>query len=302
MKARRPGIGLGRLCWLFGVTRQAYYQSLYREEEMGMEQELVVKEVLEIRKRHPRLGARKLYVMLETFMLGHGIKMGRDGLFDLLSAHRLLVRRRTRKVSTTQSHHWLRKYPNLIRGLVPTAPNELFVSDITYWKIGTGHVYISLVTDAYSHKVVGHKLSETLEAAASVAALEMALGGVKKGAGLIHHSDWGVQYCSFGYVGLLQGHGAQISMTENGDPLENAVAERINGILKGEYLECYTVDGFGQAEKLLDAVIKLYNGERPHMSIGNLTPEKVHALEITKGEKKWKNYYQKKEYVNPDQD
>ena len=136
MKERQPKIGLSMLCWLFGVTRQAYYQSFYREEFIGIEHELVVKEVISIRKNHPRIGTRKLYVMLEHFMLEHQIKMGRDALFDLLSLHHLLVRKRRRRITTTQSNHWMKKYPNLIKGFVPTTPNQLWVSDITYWKAG----------------------------------------------------------------------------------------------------------------------------------------------------------------------
>jgi len=298
MKMRKPKVGLSKLCWLFGVSRQAYYQSFYREEFVSIEQELVIKEVLKIRKNHPRIGTRKLYIMMESFMLEHQIKIGRDALFDLLSEHQLLVRRRKRKIITTQSHHWLKKYPNLIENFTPTAPNQLYVSDITYWKIDNDDLYISFITDVYSHKIVGYNVAETMEAVESIKALEMALLEIEKGENLIHHSDRGSQYCSFKYVKLLQDYGAKISMTQTGDPLDNAVAERVNGILKGEYLECYTVDNFNQAQELLDAVVKLYNQERPHMSIGNLVPEKVHNQELMKGSRKWKNYYQKKETVN----
>lgn len=295
MKMRHPTIGLSKICWLFGITRQAYYQRFQREEFIGIEQELVIKEVIKIRENHPRIGTRKLYIMLESFMLAHQIKMGRDALFDLLSAYQLLIRRRKRKISTTQSHHWLRKYPNLIRDFVPTAPNQLWVSDITYWKPNDQVFYISLITDAYSHKVVGHNLAQTLEAMESIKALKKALLTIKKGQNLTHHSDRGTQYCSSNYVKLLQDYGLKISMTESGDPLENAVAERINGILKEEYLECYTANNFKQANELLGAVVKRYNQERPHMSNGNITPEKVHSEQIQKGDKQWKNYYKRKE-------
>jgi len=295
MKLRQPRVGLSRLCWLFGVTRQAYYQSFYREEFIGIEQELVLNEVIAIRKKHPRIGTRKLYVMLEHFMLEHHIKMGRDALFDLLSLHQLLIRKRRRRITTTQSNHWLKKYPNLIKEFTPTAHNELWISDITYWKTEVGLFYISLITDVFSHKVVGYNLAETMEAVESVKALEMALSENKEIQNLIHHSDRGSQYFSFRYVNLLQDHYVKISMTETGDPLDNAVAERINGILKDEYLDCYTVNSFEQAKELLDAVIPLYNQERPHMSIGNLVPDKVHYEEVKPGERLWKNYYQKKE-------
>ena len=293
MKQRQPKIGLSKLCWLFGVTRQAYYQSFYREEFVGIEQELVIKEVIPIRKNHPRIGTRKLYNMLEIFMLEHQIKMGRDALFDLLSLHKLLIRRRKRRITTTQSNHWMKKYPNLIRELIPTASNQLWVSDITYWKTKAGVFYISLITDVFSHKIVGYNLANSMEAVESLMALKMALEENNSIQNLIHHSDRGSQYCSFKYVNLLQDYDIKISMTESGDPLENAVAERINGILKEEYLECYEVYNFKEAKELLTSVVNLYNNERPHMSIGNLTPHKVHTGEIQKGNQKWKNYYSK---------
>ncbi len=217
--------------------------------------------------------------------------MGRDALFDVLSAHNLLVKRRKRRVFTTQSFHWLRKYPNLIRDYRPTKPNQLWVSDITYWRIESGNVYISFVTDAYSRKIVGYHVAETLDALETIQALKMAIEQNKDSLeNLIHHSDRGIQYCSSGYVSLLQQHKIVISMTENGDPLENAIAERVNGIIKNEYLDCYQVNNLDAAKQLLDNVIEAYNNERPHMSLGNMIPNQVHqeAL-ITK--KLWKSYY-----------
>jgi putative transposase len=294
MKERKPNLGLSKICRLFGVTRQAYYQSFYRDEFVGIEQELVIKEVISIRKNHPRIGTRKLYIMMEQFMMEHQIKIGRDALFDLLSLHNLLIRKRRRKIITTQSNHWMKKYPNLIKEFVSIAPNQLWVSDITYWKTEVGPFYISLITDVYSHKIVGYNLAENMEAIESLKALEMAICDNKDIRNLIHHSDRGSQYCSHKYVNLLQDYEINISMTETGDPLDNAVAERINGILKNEYLECYSVNSFEEAKELLVGVVDLYNQERPHMSIGNLTPEKVHLGELQPGERKWKNYYTKK--------
>ena len=239
------------------------------------------------------MGGRKLYELLAPFMLEHQIKLGRDAVFDLLAANSLLVRRRKRSVRTTNSSHWLRKYPNLVRGLVPSRSNQLWVSDITYWRIETGHLYLSLITDAYSRKIVGYQLASTLEAAESVLALQMALATSPPVPGrLIHHSDRGVQYCSSAYVELLQERDIAISMTENGDPLENAVAERVNGILKQEYLECYQVENMTQAKELLSQVVELYNQQRPHMSIGNMMPAQLHE-ENQQREKLWKNYYTK---------
>jgi putative transposase len=293
IKESLPGIGLVKLCGLFGVTRQAYYQHFWQQDTISIEHELVIKEVIRIRQNHRHMGGRKLYEQTFPFMLEHQIKMGRDALFDLLSANHLLVRRRKRRIVTTQSFHWLRKYPNLIKGYVPTAPNQLWVSDITYWKIATGYVYISFITDAYSHKIVGYHVADTLEAVESIQALKMALDSLKeKPCNLIHHSDRGIQYCSSDYVELLQQHQIQISMTENGDPLENAIAERVNGIIKDEYLNDYTVYSLAESKELLSCVVNLYNEERPHMSIGYQFPNEVHQFNL-KTEKVWKNYQSK---------
>lgn len=219
--------------------------------------------------------------------------MGRDALFDLLAANKLLIRRKKRKIYTTNSFHWLKKYPNLIEGFQPDAVNQLWVSDITYWQLKAAPVYISFITDAYSHKIVGYQVAETLEAVESVQALKMALATLKEPATpLIHHSDRGIQYCSQAYVKLLEKHHVKISMTQTSDPLDNAIAERVKGIIKNEYLGGYQVNDIHQAKQVLDLVIPLYNEERPHMSIGNLTPQHVHTSN-TKTERLWKNYYRK---------
>jgi transposase InsO family protein len=167
-------------------------------------------------------------------------------------------------------------------------------------------LYISFITDAYSHKIVGYHVAETLEAIESIRALQMALSalGAESHLQLIHHSDRGIQYCSQGYVKLLQDYHIQISMTENGDPLENAIAERVNGIIKEEYLETYQINGIDEAKELLKAVVDLYNNDRPHLSIGNLIPNQIHqSSKQIKPEKLWKNYYRKPTtFVNPGQD
>jgi len=297
MKSNFSHIGLAKLCGWFGITRHAYYQNNWEGVSTTVEEELIIQQVKSIRKNHRRIGTRKLFEMIHPFLLEHSIKMGRDALFTLLSANHLLVRKRKRRIQTTNSYHWLRKYPNLIRDFVSTAPNQLWVSDITYWKINTGeHLYISFITDAYSHRIVGYHVAETLETIESIQALQMALSalGAESHLNLTHHSDRGIQYCSGAYVKLLQDKGIKISMTENGDPLENAVAERINGIIKDEYLETYDIDNIKDAKQLLKAVVDLYNTERPHMSIGNLTPNHIHhSKTIIKTEKLWKNYYRK---------
>lgn len=295
MKSSFQNLGLAKLCSWFGVTRQAYYQNSWKAIDTSIEEELLIQQIKEIRKNHRRMGTRKLYEKLTPFMQEHSIKIGRDALFNLVAANHLQVRRRKRRIQTTQSFHWLRKYPNLIRDFVPTAPNQLWVSDITYWKINDKqHLYISFITDAFSHKIVGYHIAETLEAVESIKALKMALSTFERAENhsqLIHHSDRGIQYCSKDYVKLLQDYHIQISMTENGDPLENAIAERINGIIKEEYLYDYQVNSIKDAQELLSQVVRLYNSDRPHMSIGNLTPNQIHQNPI-KTEKLWKNYYQ----------
>ena len=304
MKDSYTRIGLVRICRLFGVTRQAYYQHFWQRESTGIEENLVLAQVLSIRKDHRVMGGRKLYEKLQPFLLAHQIKMGRDALFDLLAANGLLVKKKRRRFITTFSNHWLRKWPNLISQLKVTAVNRLWVSDITYFKVAGDYVYISLITDAYSHKIVGYHLAETLETIETIKALQMALKQLPENLTepLIHHSDRGVQYCSETYVKLLQDNGVAISMTENGDPLENAVAERINGILKSEYLKHYQTNTVQQAKEQLMQAVKLYNEDRPHFSIGLLTPELVHSKNL-ETEKLWKNYYQRnRTIVNPLQD
>jgi transposase InsO family protein len=304
MKDRFSHIGLAKLCGWFGITRQAYYKNQRQSISSSIEEELIIKQVRLIRQKHPRIGVRKLFKMLQSFFTDHDIKMGRDGLFDLLSGHHLLVRKRKRKIYTTNSFHWLRKYPNLIKGVIPDCPNQIWVSDITYWKINTGeHLYISMITDVYSHQIVGYHVAETLETIESVQALNMALSALdaESHIQLTHHSDRGVQYCSQEYVKLLHDYNIRISMTENGDPLENSVAERINGIIKDEYLDSYEINNLCAARQLLASVIDLYNKERPHFSISMLTPEEVHqSKNQLKTKRLWKNYYKKPTtFVNP---
>ena len=258
MKDNNPKVSLVRFCRLLGLTRQSYYQHFWQDELVSIEQELVLQQVLEIRQNHRHIGTRKLYEMLQPFILSHQIKMGRDALFDLLAANYLLVRRKKRKVATTNSYHRFKKYPNLIRDLVPQHPNQLWVSDITYWRTTNGFVYISFITDAYSKKIVGHHVAQTMEAVETIEALKMAISGFLKEPDchfqLTHHSDRGMQYCSELYVKLLKTNNISISMTESGDPLENAIAERINGIIKEEYLNDYSIDNIIQAKELLLAV------------------------------------------------
>jgi transposase InsO family protein len=280
---------------LLGYTRQAFYGYQKHLQQEVFQSELVVQEVLRHRQLQPRTGTRKLLIMLQGFVKLHQINIGRDGLFSLLREHNLLIRKRKRKAVTTFSKHWLKKYPNLIKGFVPLAPNLLLVSDITYIVVAEGFAYLSLVTDAYSHKITGFYLSRTLEAKGSVIALKMSIKTCTDTSNLIHHSDRGVQYCCADYVNILEKKTIKISMTENGDPLENAIAERVNGILKDELLQV-KYESFEDAQKSVARSIAIYNSVRLHSSCDMLTPVEAHKKE---GElkKHWKNYYKKKEVV-----
>lgn len=285
------GRSLKVICRLLGYTRQAYHKRRRREEREAIKAELVVQEVIKIRTVQKRLGVRKLYHMLAGFLSEHAIEMGRDRLYDLLRRNALLVRRRrVRKPRTTVSGPW-KRYPNLIREHVPTRANEVWVSDITYVRVGEGFCYLSLITDAYSRKIVGHSLHRDLSARGCVAALRMALRSSKPDrAALVHHSDRGLQYYSSAYMKVL-GPRIRISMTEKGDPLENAIAERVNGILKDELLlERGRFASFTEARMKIDEAVSTYNNLRPHLSLDLLTPAQAHART---GELKrlWKNYF-----------
>lgn len=279
------------------MSRQAYYQYIDRASEYELEEELVLQQVKLIRQRQPMIGTRKLYGMLSEFMLEHQISIGRDALFDLLASNGMLIRRRRRKTRTTFSSPWL-KYPNLIKGLEPDEANQIWVADITYWPIQTGYVYISLITDMYSRKIVGYHVAENLMATNSVKALQMALENRPiQTARHIHHSDRGIQYGAQEYVNLLQDYQVEISMSRKSDPLENAIAERVNGILKNELLAQVNVKTIEQAQVALKEMVEIYNQERPHSSIALLTPEQAHIMK-GKLQRDWKSYYPNKT-VNP---
>jgi transposase InsO family protein len=279
---------LEELCRLLGYTRQAYHKLRRREERKALETELVVKEVLTIREVQRRIGVRKLHYLLEPFVREQGIKLGRDQLNEILRDYGLLVRkRRPKKPRTTISCRY-RRYPNLIKGFIPTAANQVWVSDITYVEIGSEYGFLSIVTDAYSRKIVGYKLSRDLSTKGCLAALRMALLDNKPDRqSLIHHSDRGTQYTSSAYVRTLGK--TRISMTHNGDPLENAIAERINGILKNELL-AEKLRTFKEAEDGIAQAVSTYNHLRPHLSIEMLTPVEAHA-KTGQLKRLWKNYF-----------
>lgn len=282
------------MCGLFGKSRQAYYQRIkYNYKEVAIA-EILLQMIAKERKLMPRLGGRKLLHKLQP-RLSSELHMGRDKFFDFLRDSNLLVRRKRYRVKTTFSSHWLRKYPNLIKDFVPSGAHQLWVSDITYIETAQGFVYLFLITDAYSRKVIGWSVGQSLESDHALTALYMALSQLPASIrNVYHHSDRGVQYCSQKYVKILKKNGFQISMTENGDPLENAIAERINGILKQEWLNDMKFKTKQEVSKQVGLIIDIYNTERPHSSIEMLTPAQAHSMQ-GKLQRLWENYYKQKE-------
>jgi putative transposase len=293
MKQEYPGVSKKRLCALFGKTRHALYDHGYRQQQSVLKDDIVLQYVSRVRSQLPRLGTRKLHYKLQPLLAEHGIEIGRDYLFDLLDDHKLLIRQRKRKAITTNSRHWMRKYDNLVKDMTCTRPEQLWVSDMTFIRLGNQWGYLSLITDAYSRKIMGYCLRTDMTAEGCVEALQMALNNrMYPRESLMHHSDRGSQYCSAPYVQLLTDNRIAISMTQNGDPYENALAERMNGILKGEFNLCSNQQGYAQACQLIEASIDAYNQERPHSSCDFLTPEEAHQRQ---GElkKRWSNYPRK---------
>jgi transposase InsO family protein len=277
---------------LLGYSRQSYYQGIVYIHQKAYESDVIIEEVLRYRKHLKRIGTRKLLDEMQSFLTAHCFKIGRDAMFDLLAERGLLVTKRKRRgCVTTLSKHRFKKYPHIVRDFIPIAPNQLWVSDITYIHLSEGFAYLSLITDAYSRKIVGFYLSKDLSSRGPLAALKMALISNPHHDGLIHHSDRGVQYCCDEYVKLLEQHEIKISMTEKGDPLENALAERVNGILKQELLEEVFSD-FETAQKEVAIACSTYNHLRPHGSIDNLKPAQAHQMRGTI-KKRWTNYWQK---------
>jgi putative transposase len=289
MKSLRPVAGIGRLCGLFGMTRQAWYEHSWNTDDRRMWEEEILEKVRKKRK-DGRFGARTLLRMIGPELAERGIQIGRDRLLDLLRDHGMLVRPLRRHVSTTNSRHHYRKWPYLLEGLEITQAEQVWVCDITYIRSKGGFLYLFLITDAYSHKVMGYHLSHTMEAKGAVAALRMALSRrMYPGRKLIHHSDRGVQYCSTHYVKALEEAGIEISMTEGASPHQNTIAERINRTFKEQLYMGQVFEGYKQAMAQLVAAVDVYNHRRPHTSCSGLTPERAH--EATEPlQREWKNY------------
>lgn len=289
LRDRHPRVRVDELCGLFGYTRQAYYQGFRRGYESSAAIDQTLDTVEKIRKKHPKMGVRKLKVVLAR---DYGIDVGRDSLFDIMRNAGLLMRKRMRHRRTTFSGHGMRTYPNLIKEIVPSRPDEIWVTDITYLHVEGRHMYVFLVTDMYSRMVVGWKVADNMRDDNAIEALKMALRGMNpqyKEMPVIHHSDQGSQYCSLDYVKLMKKHSMEISMTEGGNPRENSVAERVNGIIKNEYLYPLQVSISGLHMRVHRA-IHAYNAERPHLSLNMHTPEYVYRTGILT-HRLWKNYY-----------
>jgi len=274
-----------------GYTPQAYHKKVKHHFIKQVNEDLILQQVHAIRSEQPRCGTRKLLIMLQPFLTTQNISIGRDAFFDLLQRSKLLVRKTKRSVHTTSSKHHFHRFPNLAKDFSPMKAHELWVSDITYIPLKDRFAYLFLITDAYSRKIVGFHVSDDMKVSSAVVALKKALEQKPKETIVIHHSDRGIQYCSSEYVTLLQNNHAMISMTQSGDPLENALAERVNGILKTELISS-SYEDIDRAALGIARAITIYNYRRRHSSINYQVPHEVHTQ---KGPqiKRWKNYYYK---------
>ena len=264
------------LCRLAGITRQNYYKQRCLRACRTINEQLVVGLIQQERRRQPRLGARKLWHLLSGELALAGVGMGRDRFLGLLRRNKLLLERRRCSTQTTRSRHGFAIYPNTAKGLILTAPHQLLVSDITYIRTLEGFMYLSLVMDAYSRKIVGFDCRESLEMQGALQALSMSLKQLPADARAVHHSDRGIQYCCEPYIRRLQEAGVQISMTEENHCYENSQAERLNGILKQEYGLGITFREKAELRRAVPQAVLLYNHHRPHQSLGYRMPSKVH--------------------------
>ncbi len=283
------------MCAQFGFSKQAYYKQIQSNESKLVEDEVVVGLIKKKREIWKRGSGRNLHKSLKKELDLHQIKIGRDKFFDLLRKNNLLIKSKRIRTKTTSSFHHFNKYDNLVTNKIPERPNEIWVSDITYiWlKQQDRFCYLNLITDLYSRKIVGHCVYEDLSVKGSIEALKQAISkrDKNKDESLIHHSDRGVQYCCHAYVRILKKENIEISMTQTGDPIENAVAERINKTIKEEFTnqrQIYFIN-IAVAKKEIKKFIAFYNQKRPHRSINWHTPNEAYKME---GELKrmWKTY------------
>ena len=284
------------MCRAFDVSKQAYYKwDETKEMQCSANELFAIEFVRDVRLNDPGIGGRKLWHMYSQEFPGW-CRLGRDRFEALIAANGLKVRKKPRHTRTTDSGHSFPLYPNMVREFIPERINQLWVSDITYIPLWAGDerhsfCYLSLITDAYSCEIVGWSVGLTLDALYSRMALEMALGRLDglEAAGLIHHSDRGIQYACKTYTGMLNDHNIRISMTENGDPKENAKAERVNSTIKNELLKDMRFHSLAQVREALEAAVDFYNNRRPHMSLDMMTPTQAAKCHGEIG-KRWHSY------------
>jgi putative transposase len=273
------GLSVRQGCGFMGISRQAYYQAEQARVQRRQHAQVVLELVRDVRLEQPRIGTRKLHYLLRGKLASQSIKLGRDGMFALLKEHRMLVVPKRAYHKTTMSHHRFYKHPNLLKHgpgqVIPQAPEQVWVSDITYLPTREETTYLSLVTDAYSRKIVGYHLERHMQTKAVGQALKMALKQRTSDGRLVHHSDRGIQYCSAEYQRLHEKHGVTCSMTDGYDCYQNALAERVNGILKEEFM-IHKPKNLEEARQMVKESIRIYNEKRPHLSLKYKTPDEVH--------------------------
>ena len=271
-------LAVTKLCELAGMSPQNYYKT-HKTRERKKVNEGLIKHLVQLERAiQPRIGGDKLHRVLRPLLKDSGVSIGRDRFFKVLKNQGLLLKRLPRQPKTTNSRHNLPVFNNLIKNMVLTSANQVWVSDITYIRTTNGFSYLSLITDKFSRKIIGYHLGESLEAQDTLKALEMALSTLSEGCYPIHHSDRGSQYCSHKYVNELKAHGLLISMTEDNHCAENALAERVNGILKQEYFLNHEFKSIEHAYKAVSESIYLYNNRRLHRSLKFRTPSEVHSM------------------------
>lgn len=288
------------MCHLLGVSKQAYYKHEDKVLEKMAQESFVVEFIKDIRKKDPGIGGNKLWDMYQK-LFGSSRSVGYNRFYDIVDKYGLKVRKVRRRAKTTDSTHEYPLYPNIVKDLIPVRPCQLIVSDITYIPFYLApesgeyeFCYLSIITDYYTKEIVGYRVAPTLEAKYTIEALKMALNhyvGYDLSS-LIHHSDRGVQYASFAYTELLKEKKIQISMTESGNPKDNAVAERVNNTIKNELLKGMTFTCIEEVQKAVGFAIRFYNEERPHMSLDGMTPREA-ATRTGEINKKWISYREK---------
>ena len=266
------------MCDVLGYSRQAYYKQLKTRSEWLVKRNIILDSVNAIRQVLPKTGTIKLMVHCQNNCKQQGIKIGRDKTFDLLREQGLLQRKRKRtKPQTTWSNHWLKKHPDLIKNQTFSKPNQLWVSDITYLPTLKGWCYLFLIMDAISRKIVGYHVSRNLDSNSAVRALQMALNTNTELHGLIHHSDRGIQYCRHSYIKMLNKHDISVSMTQSGNPYDNAKAERINGTIKNELIYPFgQIVDVEEAKRRVQEAVSRYNNIRLHQNLSYNTPNIIH--------------------------